>query len=440
MNVKKLILLICTALFISIPFYTIAINKSSPNEHVIMFGDSIVDTGNYPEPANVHSPGLSNFNLYVPITNPVNVSDEAFKAFLLASLSPAYQQGKIDDEAKAKHSANWPLYLTYKLNAQPLITWYAHEEKDSPVININYAWASAVAGNPRGTSEPTGECFHDDGSPFPGNCNTDTLISNKQLYLAHTSENPNYDKYTDIQIPDLGKQISSYLDDKSVSLKTNTTFFIYIGANDIGNFLKANLIKAVLEPSSMFKKTVEQQMPIIANHVNEAIQRLELAYTNVGKSKFQIYLLTLPNFNDLHEGYTYTHPSIFGKPTWLPGISPRIENAMTNAQISYNQNLEAVAAKYHNVFVINMGDYLDKLAASSVYKDSVKNGTVCIEGPAYTTPQANGTNNCKYENKQERTVIYFSWNNAHFSSPVNQQIASYIYKELPLVVSDEEGR
>lgn len=40
-------------------------------EHYIIFGDSLSDTGNFPVPATIDSPSIDNFNLYVPITNPV---------------------------------------------------------------------------------------------------------------------------------------------------------------------------------------------------------------------------------------------------------------------------------------------------------------------------------------------------------------------------------
>lgn len=438
MKIRKLIQMMCIGALFILPIYSFANIAISTNEHTVFFGDSLADTGNYPEPFNVNAPSLMNFNLYVPITNPISVTDVNFKNFLTGSLGVPEEQGKINYQEKVKFSANWPLYLTYKLNGKSLITWYQQTKSagNSDYNNINYAWASAIAGNDKGLIEPTGNCFHDNGTVFTGVCDVDTILQNRNQYLEHTKQDPNFDKnnhytYSDTQIPDLGKQVSLYLDNGVIN---NTNLFIYIGANDIGHFLKTKILNVVLEPSFLFKKKLEKQMPLIANHVKEAINRLETAYqkTDGQNASFNIYILTLGHLSNLHQGYSYMHPNIFGRPTWLPIISPRIKKAINNAVDLYNQQLKALVASAHypNVKILDSGQYLNQLANSDEYKDSIENGTVCVNESAYTTPTAAGTNNCRYKDKEGNIVTYFNWNNSHYTSAVNKQLADYLFSSL----------
>ena len=109
MKIKKLIQIRCAGLLATAPLYFFAENAVSTNEHVVFFGDSLVDTGDYPEPSNVNDPDLMNFNLYVPITNPINVSDDDFRMFLTSSLGVPGGQGEINNEEKVQFSENWPL-------------------------------------------------------------------------------------------------------------------------------------------------------------------------------------------------------------------------------------------------------------------------------------------------------------------------------------------
>ena len=410
------------------------VSASSAIQHIIIFGDSLSDTGNYPEPANISSPQLKNFNLYVPITNPVEITKASFKTFLLDSLGPIDQLGKINNLPKTLYSVNWPLYVTYQLSTHPLNSWYRYyTHANADITNINYAWASALAGNNKGDREPEGACYHDDGSLFPDVCTADTLWQHRQQYLEHTIVDPNFDKkhhyaYQDIQVPDLGKQVSFYLDDDKVRLKDKTALFIYIGANDIGNLLKTNLIRAITEPTLLFKKMViEKQVPHIVIHLQQAVSRIETAYKNKApNAQFKIYLLTMPHFSDLYEGYAYTHPVIFGKPTWVPVISLRIRNAIDNAVDVYNQALKALAAQDADVNVIDADHTIATLAALPQYHQSVVNGTACVDQSGYTDPAAPLTN-CYYKNQSEAS--FFSWNNAHYTASINQQLANTIVKD-----------
>lgn len=143
----------------------------------------------------------------MPITNPVKVSNQYFKSFLNASLGHPNIQGQINHQTRTLHSVNWPLYFMYRQSTQPLVTWYSLQQRKNinrnKPININYAWASAVAGSLSKTVEPTGRCFHTQGQrqpPFPGDCTEKTVMKNKGLYLQKTLDDPQYDSHQAIRL------------------------------------------------------------------------------------------------------------------------------------------------------------------------------------------------------------------------------------------------
>lgn len=403
------------------------------DRHLIFLGDSLSDTGNYPEPANVSHPVLKNFNLYVPVSNPVSAQNSGIsQTFLKNSLGDLVQQGKINSEEKTLYSVNWPLYLTYRSSVYPLITWFHMQTQHLSADNINYAWASAQTGDPSGKTEANGACYHDDGSIFPGECDEISVLKNRNIYVKHTANNPNFDQntkylYDDLQIPDLGKQISFYLDDTSEPLQDNTVFFIYIGNNDIGHFLKKNIIKIVVYPVALFQNIIDSHVSLFARNVKVAVHRIESAYQKAPNKHYKVKVLTLMHLSNLAEGYSYTHPSIFGKPVWIPLISYRIQAAINNSVDSYNQDLKNNFADDSHVQVIDSGAFLNQLASSSKFKDAVDKGKACVNDSAYVQPNTEGTNNCHYTHDGQ-SAVYFSWNNAHLTSPVNLDLAKEVAK------------
>ena len=106
-----IILFLSFGLAFSMDNHTSSITK----KHYIIFGDSLSDIGNYPEPKNVNHPTLENYNLYVPITNPVAES------FYGSEGTPSKQyleyaigtQGSINQKKRNAYSINWVLYFLY---------------------------------------------------------------------------------------------------------------------------------------------------------------------------------------------------------------------------------------------------------------------------------------------------------------------------------------
>ena len=416
-------------------FHSFALSEEIMDHNIIFFGDSLVDTGNYPESSNVHHPTLKNFNLYVPVSNPVSSEDSGLsKHFLEESLGDLSSRGKIDGQSKTLYSANWPLYFTHQVSSHPLIPSYRLQEDNIDPHNINYAWAGAVTGDPSGVAERDGACYHTNGTSFSGKCDAHTILDNKNLYISHTKSDPNFDKntnylYNDLQVPDLGKQVSLYLNDHSVALRDNTEFFIGIGNNDIGNFLKKNILGIAIHSTASFQNIIDQNIPLFVNNIKTAVQRIEDAYKGTSNRDFKICIPTLMHLSNLHIGYSYTHPSIFGLRVWIPIISDRIKAAIDNSADTYNHNLETVFANDPHVQIIHTGDFLNTLAKSAEYKDSIEHGRVCINDSSYTAPDTTHTKNCHYVNNG-RDVTYYNWNKSHLTSPVNKSLAQYVAKAL----------
>ncbi len=407
------------SLFVMISSIKVDAAPTTAIQHYVFFGDSLTDTGNCPEPTNITSPVLKNFNLYVPVSNPVP-SDLYGKngvpslEFLQKSLPP---HTMIDNQTKPLYSINWPLYLTYNQHQTHLTTWYQHTQHPGlSVDSINYAFASALA---RG-SEGDNQCYHDDGTYFVGTCDAQSIIKQRQVYQQHTKNNPSFDKdsdytYRDLQIPNLGKQVGFYLEDKGINIKDNTNFYIYIGSNDIGNYAKNNILKIILTPSRFLRRSLDQQAQLMANSVQNAAQRIKQAYTNKVITSYHIVVLTLPKLSNLHISYAYKR---------IPLIGSKLISTLDYFVQSYNQALTKMFKNDAHVTIAQNGAQLDRLANNVKYQYAIKNGKVCINDPSGTYIRPSSMNaNCNYSDG-----TYFSWNNSHLVTQVNQSQAQAMSK------------
>ena len=381
-----------------------ALPKTTP-EHFTFFGDSLTDTGNFPEPANVKIQLLKNFNLYVPISNPVNLaSSDPMLPFLQASEGILADQGEIDGQTRSHYSINWPLYLIYNMQptAHALTTWKAMAiDGKAATANMNYAWASAVAGNPNGEPEADGACFHSNGDGLVNPCTFNSIKQGLADYHADTLNDDAYDKknnyrVTPVQVPDLNKQVSFYLSDFDNKLPANNAIFIYIGANDIGFMMKKHILTVLGDSEDEFMKNVAPKyMTRATNFVKQAVSEIQAAYKPTGEH-YHIFILTLPHFSNLHEAYTYR--LLFGK---------KVTDELDKTVNLYNYDLAMVFDGMNNVSLIDTGYDMDQWALSSAYQDAITKGKACAQDPNYLTASAAGSNNCLYQ-EAGKQVGYFS--------------------------------
>jgi hypothetical protein len=397
--------------------------------HLTFFGDSLTDTGNFPEPANVSDATLKNFNIYVPITNPVIVpTSDPMNTFLAESEGGLGDQGKINNETRSQYSINWPLYLTYaltKLAPKPLTPWFRYAMGEAiDTDNINYAWASAVAGNPSGDPEANGECFHSGGEAYYGDCNQATLLSDRKAYQTETAADSHFDKKHNyeamvLQIPDLNKQVAFFLDDFGASLPKDNAIFIYIGGNDISHFLKPLLLDMALENEDDFMaKRVAPQMHIVASYVQQAVVSIKAAYGT--QTDYHIYIMSLPHLSNLHEAYSYAHIPVFGEL-----FGNKLISILDKTVDLYNADLQALFPKDPQVTFVDSGGQMNGWASSGTYNQAIAAGKACSQNAAYLTASAVGTTDCQTDGAGGTTGD-FSWNDAHFTAPVNHLLAEYM--------------
>lgn len=171
----------------------------------------------------------------------------------------------------------------------------------------------------------------------------------------------------------------------------------------------------VFEPRSMFNKLVNREMNQVADSVISAVARIRIQSPSA-----KIYVMTLPNLTNLHAGYTYKS---------LPLIGGKISNVLAYAISTYNKALVSGLSGLKNIKLINSGSYLDQVAQSPIYSSSVADGSTCFNDPSgdYKGPLL-GNQNCMYGKGDLQS--YFSWNNAHYVSRVNKQLAKYISTEI----------
>jgi hypothetical protein len=395
--------------------------------HFTFFGDSYTDTGNFPEASNVSDPVFKNFTLYVPISNPVLLSPkDPMLPFLIKSIGQLSDLGQIDHQVRSNYSINWPLYLIYAFTkTTPLTTWY-HFVTDPTIEtdNMNYAWVSAMAGNPNGDSEMLGACFYVNFKPYLSDCNLNTVLNHRKEYQMETAQDPTFDKdhdytYLSLQIPDLNKQVTFFLNDFQNRLPNGNAIFIYMGANDIGYFVKSHLIKIAFYNQSYFmSKDSAPQMQIVASYVTQAVNRIKAAY-GVNKD-YHIYILSLPHLSNIHQAYAYKQ---------IPWIGSKLVQTLDNIVDQYNADLERLFQNDNQVSFIDSGSHMNAWANDLTFKGGITSGKACAEDPNYLTPSAAKTNNCHYtQNGMAQT--YFGWNNSHFTAPVNKLLAKAVLQGM----------
>ncbi len=394
-------------------------NHRLPYDRVIIFGDSISDTGNFPAAKHYSSDtSLPPYNLFVPIGNPVNPeyygnvftiihSDTVWhypsRYFLVWATSP--QKSYIDTHEKTIKSINWVEYFVFNAldnedSPEPILipSSKIHQEKlfPSKSTSLNYAWAGALT---------------IDG--FSGsNYKTITNIHNEQeLYALRKNY---YDEKTkEIAIPGIKKQVKMYLHDVDSGLvpaNNNTAYLILIGGNDIAATFKNDLMH--INFRQFHQKIGTTSTPgTIAKNVVAAIDEL----INKGNAS-HIYVLSLFDISKLPSVYHATNNVVI---RWI------IKKLMHNDVERYNKQLSAIFSqpKYkHVVKFLPVGKSINKLAQEAQFHNSVINGLTCVSN----TKELLKPTDCNYSNKQ----TYFAWNESHLTTVVHQYFAYRVFKNI----------
>ena len=388
-----------------------AICYSQEIKHYVIFGDSLSDTGNFPMPSKITKPSIENYNLYVPITNPVpdnlyGINNIPSKEFLMRSLSLG---GSINGIHRKLYSVNWPLYFIYTKKYKSLITWYDHiiAPRKNDTLAINYAWAGALAMGDNDTSS----CYDSDYRLIKIHCTEKDIIKSRNQYKKNTLYDPNYDKnhdysYNNIMIPNLAEQINMYLKDSRVGNRDNTVYIIYIGANDISSYLHKHEIWAALMPTKHINSVLSTEMQRIVINIKKQVLKIINKSVNLD---YHFYIMTLPDLSNLKEAHNFTSKIIIGS---------KFKKVIQSAVTSFNNTLQVEFSKSKFITVVDSGKYLDHIANKKMFKASVDAGAACFNYNVLSYYNKN----CRYD----KNSYYFSWNNAHMTSIVNKKLAHWL--------------
>ncbi|OAJ33961.1 hypothetical protein [Piscirickettsia salmonis] len=397
-------------------------SPSLPFERLVIFGDSLSDTGNFPEPNNYSSSDTPPYNLYIPIANPVdarlygtnfqvpqsNISwSYPNKQFLSNASSP---QGLINGKVKAYKSINWPEYFIYNAfltttTANSKLTSWYNLYKASAIpdasTSLNYAWAGALTINGYTNQNYT---------PLQ-------MINEQNLYNLKQSYLNNAISISKIAIPGLNQQVNIYLNDlntKKVVKNDNTAYLIYIGGNDIAETLSNDLLGFKLK--TFYRKVGSVASPgSIAMNVKAAVDNL-MQNTNAKR----IYILTYLNVANLPTAYNKSSSSVL---RWS------LKKIISSVVSTYNKQLISLfnTATYQPIVnVLPVGQTIDKVVQTPQFSHSVQNGLSCVNQVATATNPQPNINNCNYNNSQ----TYFAWNNSHLTTIANQYVAYQVYYNM----------
>ena len=172
-------------------------------------------------------------------------------------------------------------------------------------------------------------------------------------------------------------------------------------------------------PESYIKKSLNKYMTSIATNVLEELSRITTPF-NRYHYNYHVYIMTLPDLSNFKEAHSFITKPIIGK---------RFYDAIKYATISYNRALVQASKGYNNIKVINSGHYLDSLAAKNKFNLAIKEGKSCINSSAsYTLPTATN-NNCQYK-VDGKNFYYYSWNNAHLVSYLNDSLSNWLSNKI----------
>ena len=367
---------------------------ATPAAKYIFFGDSLTDTGNMPQPSNyTHDDDntlLAAYNLYVPISNPVPQSlysadnyskyvdqenlpnlkypsADFLKDSLNTNVLSSTIDGKLRSEYENNYSINWPLYFVYNSemkysdnadNIMPLISWFKlHKEPHTTGANINYAWAGAVvdsSDDPDPSKAVTPKCYRDNNSTKSENCNGQGILGSIQTYSSGSKKTTDYKSTKAVEIPNLAEQIillNNDISNKKVYINNKTQFYIYIGANDVSNFIKAHITPPATclvakksqkcntqdyiltnndwdKSDSNFKHLIHTKMESIAKSIAASAKQLSTINPVINPS--QIHVLTLPELKNLHETNGYTK---------IPLVGDKVSKVFGYAEDDLNKDL-----------------------------------------------------------------------------------------------------
>ena len=206
--------------------------------NIIIFGDSLSDSGNFPESTemwwNSNAPktlrnAIAQF--YVPFSNPTN---KISNTFTIPMTTHEYPWPMLDfvylfSQPKSFQSISWPSYFlamaqsmqftsTSMIIATHLLTTRTFPDS----VSYNYGWGYAVSDK---------GCYN----PYyqkTKSCSSETIAQARKEYIAHR----NMENYRALEVPGLYEQVQQFLKNVKkhrVMVDESTRYIFWIGGNDL---------------------------------------------------------------------------------------------------------------------------------------------------------------------------------------------------------------
>lgn len=260
-------------------------DHSSPLfNNVVIFGDSQSDMGNGPESMSAWTANDDQtlaFNLYVPISNPVDLNENlilpslqgdltqphSYQAYMSLPTQPVLYRSGRDPVQRQFRSLNWVSYFmqnAVKRNLLPrtvtLTPWVSQYQQWqlSPSVqpapySLSYAWYSALTTDVCADVSQKNEqpfCGEEDKAPMIDQ--ESTIFEKQKEYRIQQTGDFSSDKallYHQL-VPGAQKQVMMYKQDQETYQIKNdpatTLYIVWIGANDLHQALGDHLIKHLL--------------------------------------------------------------------------------------------------------------------------------------------------------------------------------------------------
>ncbi len=423
------------------PCYASAAHYSN----AIIFGDSLSDIGNMPESQDVVSPatGYEAENLYVPISNPIDVTTNPFYTPPLSTESLHYPTLVKDYQAyqpllglgahstqKAKriyHSYNWPLFFvneaySHQLLDTPTITpWYLTQQskpnaQEHGQVSVDYAFAGAVSEN---------SCYdftYHNGNP---NCSSADIYSGQETYRTGQTQ------VTTVEVPGFQKQVTMFVNDQqkaTVVTDANSLYVVMTGNNDLNKALisLANISK---DP----KDAIAALRNVYAGGIVQGIQGGIQTLISHGAH----HVVVIGMYDPGKTPYLATDISKL-IPKMTPLLKGVVQAVASSTSLDFNAQLQLMVAslrqknpgidiKYFDTFA-----RLNTLHDQAMFSHDDTKYQACVDQlsennlPSFV--QGQGLSCVKNTGNADHSYMF--WNMTHMTAKTNEYLADQLYKSL----------
>lgn len=403
---KSILILISATLFFNTTYNIVYAQINN----VIIFGDSLSDTGNFPESSNIwwradKPKTILNAvpQFYVPFANPVVMRTKKFSVPIAQKTYPwpSFNKNYLATQAlvmgfstpRRYRSVSWPQFFLAMAKAEKLIahdaiapTYLLTSRHLSPTLSFNYAWGYAPSG--KNCVNPYYETI--------ASCDENSIHQARLNYINH----PTQKNYLKIEVPGLIQQISLFQQDLQahrIAVTKNTKYIFWIGGNDLIMVDKALRHFNVLPLFSFLLGSADRN---VFASINKLITTLP---KNSKPTRIYVFALFNPGFT----------PAFYKTPLAPVGnFLVRVFNIILR--------FDAFIFNFHSatkIMVVPSDHWFRQASQDNYFK--INMGKTCqLDGGDYTHPAIIPKTNCAH---------FMFWNSVHVTTQMNALVAYRFY-------------